>query len=560
MADLRYLRQQGQAWYFCMAVPQALRDAFPSEGRRSQGGRKRPGKPRSRIVIKLGTQSLKEAQDKRWPLVTEWREKFKRALAGEPLSHAEIDAEARELYDYLIDTMASKPPEKVAVDANLDAAAEALEDDAWEEAEAEVKRIERRKGIAIERGSPTHALLARAILTARLDAFEGRLRFMRGEPTEKPVTFLGADGIDPVTLRPIATLPQRSVTRINTGNGGMTFEEAASRYLDELRHDPNARITEQSLLRTERVFGLFKDYSGNPALAAIDKDTASEFLTKIAGLDPMWGKQRGANDMPFAKLIEKFGHGERHLSNATINKYVHSLSALYSWALRKTNYDGRNPFQGQSRAKPDPKQTGWKSYTIEELNKLFASRPSQDAMHWLPLIALFSGMRLGEICQLRTGDVLRKNGVWCFRVSAEGEDQHLKTGAAERLVPIHSELERLGLLDYVKRQAEGQLWPALKPGGPDHKLGWQFSAQFTMHRRSCGVDAPRLAFHSFRKNAAQALKDKRTTPAEIAELIGHERGFTVETYAPLGLPMPALKELIERIRYPGLRLTHLYTG
>jgi hypothetical protein len=76
------------------------------------------------------------------------------------------------------------------------------------------------------------------------------------------------------------------------------------------------------------------------------------------------------------------------------------------------------------------------------------------------------------------------------------------------------------------------------------------------HRRACDVDAPRLAFHSFRKNAAQALKNSRATPADIAELIGHERGFTVETYAPFGLPMPALKELVERIKYPGLRLDH----
>ena len=29
-------------------------------------------------------------------------------------------------------------------------------------------------------------------------------------------------------------------------------------------------------------------------------------------------------------------------------------------------------------------------------------------------------------------------------------------------------------------------------------------------------------------------------------------------YAPLQLPMPALKELIERVKYPGLRLNHLY--
>ena len=29
-------------------------------------------------------------------------------------------------------------------------------------------------------------------------------------------------------------------------------------------------------------------------------------------------------------------------------------------------------------------------------------------------------------------------------------------------------------------------------------------------------------------------------------------------YAPMQLPIKALKELIERIRYPGLRLNHLY--
>jgi hypothetical protein len=31
-------------------------------------------------------------------------------------------------------------------------------------------------------------------------------------------------------------------------------------------------------------------------------------------------------------------------------------------------------------------------------------------------------------------------------------------------------------------------------------------------------------------------------------------------YAPMQLPMKALKELIERVRYPGLRLSHLYVG
>lgn len=127
-------------------------------------------------------------------------------------------------------------------------------------------------------------------------------------------------------------------------------------------------------------------------------------------------------------------------------------------------------------------------------------------------------------------------------------------------MPVHSELVRCGFLDYVKALPDGQLWPALKPGGVDGKLNWYFSKRFPDFRRRCGVDRPRVSFHSFRKNTAQALKDARATPAEIAELIGHEQGFTLSTYAPMQLPEPALKELIERIKYLSLQLDHLYAG
>ena len=41
-------------------------------------------------------------------------------------------------------------------------------------------------------------------------------------------------------------------------------------------------------------------------------------------------------------------------------------------------------------------------------------------------------------------------------------------------------------------------------------------------------------------------------------MTGYDQGFTLATYAPLQLPMPALKELIERIGYDGLKLAHLY--
>jgi integrase len=568
-SDTRYLKRQHQSWYFVTAVPKALRGRFLSEGRKARGGRRHPGKPLNKIVVSLGTQSLADAQEKRWPLVTEWREKFQRALSGTPLTGAEIDAEARDLYHYLLDWMeqhkkADREEEANNIDVNLDIVAEALENESWKEAETEVRRIERRKGREIERGSPTHILLARALLTARLEACEGRLHLLRGQPSEEPATFLGADGLDPKTLRPIVAVARPKIRLRDSG--GMRFSEAAARYIEAKRKA--GKMTGHTQRQRETVFRLFKEFTRDAPLAAIDKLTATEFLEQIGKLDPKWHNIEDAQELPLAKLVEKGVSRAGKLTNRTINSYIHALSGVFKLADRDGHFEGRNPFAGRTL---EETYNSWRAYKVEELNKLFSTallrempaeqriRPDkysfETAMAWIPLVALFSGMRSNEICQMRASDVHRKDGVWVFNVSEEGTGQSLKTEAATRIVPVHSELIRCGFLDYVKAlPRDGQLWPALKAGGPDGKYNHYFAKRFTVYRRGSGVAAPRTSFHSFRKNVAQALKDKRATPAEIAELIGHEQGFTLSVYAPMQLPIKVLKQLIDRVRYPGLRL------
>ena len=74
---------------------------FLSDGRNGSSA----GRPLSKIVVSLKTQSLGEAQDRRWPLVKQWRETFQRAQTGEPLSLAEIDAQAREIFTSTLERM-----------------------------------------------------------------------------------------------------------------------------------------------------------------------------------------------------------------------------------------------------------------------------------------------------------------------------------------------------------------------------------------------------------------------------------------------------------------------
>ena len=100
MADTRYLKRRHQSWYFVAVIPRALCGKFVSEGRNGSAGR-----PLSKIVVSLKTQSLGEAQDRRWPLVKQWRETFQRAQTGESLSFAEIDAQAREIFTSTLERM-----------------------------------------------------------------------------------------------------------------------------------------------------------------------------------------------------------------------------------------------------------------------------------------------------------------------------------------------------------------------------------------------------------------------------------------------------------------------
>ena len=70
-----------------------------------------------------------------------------------------------------------------------------------------------------------------------------------------------------------------------------------------------------------------------------------------------------------------------------------------------------------------------------------AAHTMRTAPMWIPLVAAFSGMRSGKICELAVEDVKEADGVLYFEVTAA------KTEAGVRRVPVHPQLVRLGLLE-----------------------------------------------------------------------------------------------------------------
>ena len=194
------------------------------------------------------------------------------------------------------------------------------------------------------------------------------------------------------------------------------------------------------------------------------------------------------------------------------------------------------------------------AFTQDELKALFGDMEKYvqategvPSRFWVPLIALYSGMRLEEICQLHLSDIVKVDGVLCFSINEEsggsGYMKHVKSSAGIRKVPVHPHLwDELGLKKFVasrwaktpeENYTSTLLFPDLQErvNAVNHatvKLGSALTHWFTRYRRSVGVggqhgEPSTKAFHSFRHTVIEYLhKEARVDLSMLQAVVGHE--------------------------------------
>ncbi len=103
-------------------------------------------------------------------------------------------------------------------------------------------------------------------------------------------------------------------------------------------------------------------------------------------------------------------------------------------------------------------------FTEDELQRLFgdqaryfAASEGSEVRYWAPLIALYTGMRVEEICQLYIGDIVQIDGIWCFSVNEntdnKGHFKHVKSLAGIRNIPVYPYLwESIGFKKFVENR------------------------------------------------------------------------------------------------------------
>ncbi|TFY94554.1 site-specific integrase [Pseudomonas nabeulensis] len=237
--------------------------------------------------------------------------------------------------------------------------------------------------------------------------------------------------------------------------------------------------------------------------------------------------------LPDQPLEQSIAEATTTISVTTFNNYVKNLTTFFSYAVRE-GYCSRNPFDGlrvRIRRKVSEERS---AFSAEDLKALFhtatyapahGGKPNQ---YWLPLLGLYTGARLNELCQLYTDDVVTIDGIACIHIRATRPDQKLKTPSSERLVPIHSKLLALGFLEYVTKVKEAGNERVFSELTCHKKHGYSAapSKWFTRVREQLGFrdDSSKKDFHSFRHTLADHLKQKGIAEALVGGVLGHQAG------------------------------------
>jgi len=228
------------------------------------------------------------------------------------------------------------------------------------------------------------------------------------------------------------------------------------------------------------------------------------------------------------------------LSAKTINHHLQYLSGLFRWATREELVQG-NSAEGLLIHRSVPAWSERHAFSQSDLQLLLGSLLHQQERverRWIPLIGLWSGLRLEEICQLRHTDLREIDGSWCFSVNKDAG--HLKTPSAQRLVPIHPWLIQRGFLEEIghrnRERSENQVWLELERDSLG-RYSNSFGKWFGRYKTKLGFQTRVQCFHSLRHTFTDRLKQNSVAEPVIRQLVGHsEQSITLGRYGkPYGV-------------------------
>jgi len=416
----------------------------------------------------------------------------------------------------------------------------------FRDVEKPARRFLEEQGVMAEMSGPGYRELLTLIVRAKYELAEMEKAWLLGDYSYQPSDQVFAD----VATRSTNAAPKR------------TLGDLMSSY----RADKEAGWSKSTKRAYGPIWRLLSDTLGDSHdLVDINRPEGRALFDTVKTLPRNLGKRkelRGLNVPDAIKVGKELDLPTLHPKSIN-DSYMSALNSIFKWAV-KEQWMGRNPVDGlrvkdqvQAADKRDP-------FTGEQLSKIFNAAPwvlggapkEKPINYWGPLIALFHGMRRGEIAMLETAFVREVEGRTVMLI------QKGKTKNARRMLPVHRELIRMGFIDYIEsRRSDGgrQLFEGETENGSG-QWGDSLTDWFSRLIRERGAIGNLLGMHALRHNFQDRLREAGLHGTAVGqELAGRSKGGDTSNNYGSGFSTEKLAGAMEKIFYPDLDLSQLYS-
>jgi|TARA_Y100000294_G_scaffold6488_1_gene6373 integrase len=352
------------------------------------------------------------------------------------------------------------------------------------------------------------------------------------------------------------------------------FCDMFPKHLERMREN---KRRERTIVETEETYKDVIELLGNKPIGNYTKMDGREFRNSLRKIPKNRKRVKRYRDKTLKEVMELDIPPSDKMSFDNQTKLISRMTSCWNFFVDEfPEYVSENVFKSVSiRVNPVKRKDRRGEFTQDDIHLIFNHRTYLPAIfdnptgrkntiqyphYFVPILAVFTGCRLEELCMMKTENVKQVDGIWVYQIREEGEygkeETIVKNPYSERDIPLHPVLvDTLGFVryvDYVKKQGKDRVfWELTKVNGRySHNFGRFFNEKYLkkIGLKDGGRNVRRLSFHSFRHSVETHLTNKNVNPRYIDFLQGHsQKGMGGNVYMK-GISVEVLlKECVEKI-------------
>lgn len=306
---------------------------------------------------------------------------------------------------------------------------------------------------------------------------------------------------------------------------------------------------------------VIQEILGNVSISQANTMESLTRFKRVLGKYPL-NRQQRYGDRPLKSILESETNYQT-ISPKTANMYIARMMAVVEYAIKAKMVDSGNVYRNERFKTETAAEEERSAYDAQDIirlmdalctQQLWGTGPPRPERFWIVLIALFHGLRLGNIIGLTKADICQTDrGLWIFRL------RRGKTRATVRPVAICDSLLLLGFLEWIEQLPRERLFQDTERS---------FSAWYNRHELHNGK--PSLGFesrfvttdpkkclyslrHSFGGNVFDVTSDFKIT----GDMLGHSTGHIVTSRYTKTTRIEAQKEVTEKMHMEYIDLDRL---